>query len=103
MLVLRADPWAPDYGMGFEAPQELPEDALPRADPFVETDDRVAADEEEDEDSILSLGREERLETLSVKVIPKQDTEFVCRKCYLVKPIRSQLADKKRMYCRDCV
>ncbi len=67
------------------------------------TEDGVAADEEEDEDSILSLGREERLETLSVKVIPKQDTEFVCRKCYLVKPIRSQLADKKRMYCRDCV
>jgi len=39
MLVLRADPWAPDYGMGFEASQELPEETLPRADPFVETDD----------------------------------------------------------------
>ena len=66
-------------------------------------EERAAAEEEEDEESILSLGREERLETLSVKVVPKQDTEFVCRKCYLVKPIRSQLADKKRMYCRDCV
>jgi len=66
-------------------------------------DGSVVAEEEEDEDSILSMGREERLETLSVKVVPKQDTEFVCRKCYLVKPIRSQLADKKRMYCRDCV
>ena len=66
-------------------------------------EDRAAPEEEEEEESILSLGREERLETLSVKVIPKQDTEFVCRKCYLVKPIRSQLADKKRMYCRDCV
>jgi hypothetical protein len=66
-------------------------------------EDRAVPEEEEDEESILSLGREERLETLSVKVIPKQDTEFVCRKCYLVKPIRSQLADKKRMYCRDCV
>jgi len=66
-------------------------------------EERAAPEEEEEEESILSLGREERLETLSVKVIPKQDTEFVCRKCYLVKPIRSQLADKKRMYCRDCV
>jgi hypothetical protein len=66
-------------------------------------EERAAAEEEEDEESILSLGREERLETLSVKVVPKQDTEFVCRNCYLVKPIRSQLADKKRMYCRDCV
>ncbi len=64
-------------------------------------EDRPASDEEEEEDSILALGREERLETLSVKVIPQQPTEFMCRKCYLVKH-RSQLADKKRMYCRDC-
>jgi hypothetical protein len=66
-------------------------------------EERAAPEEEEEEESILSLGREERLETLSVKVVPKQESEFVCRKCYLVKPIRSQLADKKRMYCRDCV
>jgi hypothetical protein len=64
-------------------------------------EERPATEEEEDEDSVLSLGREERLETLSVKVIPQQPTEFMCRKCYLVKH-RSQLADKKRMYCRDC-
>jgi Domain of unknown function (DUF4193) len=66
-------------------------------------EERPAPEEEEEDESILSLGREERLETLSVKVVPKQESEFVCRKCYLVKPIRSQLADKKRMYCRDCV
>jgi len=64
-------------------------------------EDRPTSDEEEEEESILTLGREERLETLSVKVIPQQPTEFMCRKCYLVKH-RSQLADKKRMYCRDC-
>jgi hypothetical protein len=66
-------------------------------------EERPAPEEEEDDESILNLGREERLETLSVKVVPKQESEFVCRKCYLVKPIRSQLADKKRMICRDCV
>ena len=67
-------------------------------------EERVIPEEEDDEESMLSLGREERLETLSVKVEPIQEkTEFVCRKCYLVKPIRSQLADKKRMFCRDCV
>jgi formylmethanofuran dehydrogenase subunit E len=61
-----------------------------------------AEEEEEDEESILSLGREERIETLTVKVIPPDpQKEFTCRKCYLVKH-RSQLADKKRMYCRDC-
>jgi hypothetical protein len=37
MVVLRADPWNPDYGMGFEAPPD--ETPLPRADPFVETTD----------------------------------------------------------------
>ncbi|MGH2556710.1 MAG: DUF4193 family protein [Actinomycetota bacterium] len=65
-------------------------------------EERPAPDEEEEEESILSLGRDDRVETLSVKVEPKKDTEFVCQKCHLVKPIRSQLADKKRMYCRDC-
>jgi hypothetical protein len=57
---------------------------------------------DEDDDSVLSLDRDERIETLSVKVVPQQPTEFTCRKCYLVKH-RSQLADKKRMLCRDCV
>lgn len=65
-------------------------------------EEAAAAAEDDDDESILSLGREDRIETLSVRVEPKKDTEFVCQKCYLVKPIRSQLADKKRMYCRDC-
>jgi Domain of unknown function (DUF4193) len=64
-------------------------------------EERVVAVEEED-DSVLSLDREERLETLAVRVIPKQESEFVCQKCHLVKPIRSQLKDRERMYCRDC-
>ena len=65
-------------------------------------EERPASAEEEDEESILSLGREERVEPLSVKVIPPDPAkEFTCRKCYLVKH-RSQLADSKRMYCRDC-
>jgi hypothetical protein len=65
-------------------------------------EERPIAEEEEDDESILSLGREERIETLSVKVIPPDpQKEFTCRKCYLVKH-RSQLADKKRMFCRDC-
>ena len=34
MLVLRADPWLPDYGMSFDAPVD---DAHATADPFVET------------------------------------------------------------------
>lgn len=59
------------------------------------------AEEEDDEDSMLSLTREERLEPLAVKVVPPQPTEFICKNCYLVKH-RSQLKDKTRMLCRDC-
>ncbi len=59
------------------------------------------AEEDDDEDSMLSLTREERLEPLAVKVVPPQPTEFICKNCYLVKH-RSQLKDKTRMLCRDC-
>jgi Domain of unknown function (DUF4193) len=65
-------------------------------------EERAGADEEDDDESILSMGRDDRIETLSVKVEPKKDTEFVCQNCHLVKPIRSQLKDKVRMFCRDC-
>jgi hypothetical protein len=59
------------------------------------------ADDEEEEAS-LTLTREERLaEPLEARVVPIQSTEFVCKNCFLVKH-RSQLADKKKMLCRDC-
>jgi hypothetical protein len=37
MVVLSADPWSPEYGMGFEV--SVADLELPRADPFVETAD----------------------------------------------------------------
>jgi hypothetical protein len=63
--------------------------------------DEPAPEEEGEEESVLETGRDERVESLSVKVVPQQPTEFVCKNCFLVKH-RSQLADKKRMYCVDC-
>lgn len=59
------------------------------------------AEEEEEDDSVLTLGREERLEPLAAKVVPPQPNEFTCRRCYLVKH-RSQLKDRNKMLCRDC-
>ena len=62
------------------------------------------AEEEEaddDEDVVVALTKDERLEPVETRVVPIQSTEFVCKKCFLVKH-RSQLADKKRMLCRDC-
>jgi hypothetical protein len=59
---------------------------------------------EEPEEEVIppsAAGKEERVETLSPKVVPQQPTEFTCRNCFLVKH-RSQLANKKKMLCRDC-
>jgi Domain of unknown function (DUF4193) len=60
-----------------------------------------AAEEDEDDDAVLALTREERLEPIAEKVVPPQSSEFVCKKCYLVKH-RSQLRDRARTLCRDC-
>lgn len=62
------------------------------------------ADEDADEDDaavLATITKDERLEPVDTRVVPIQETEFVCKRCFLVKH-RSQLADKKRTLCRDC-
>jgi hypothetical protein len=57
---------------------------------------------DDDEEVVpLDLARDDRAEAIDTKVVPKQENEFTCRNCFLVKH-RSQLADKKKMLCRDC-
>ena len=91
-------------------PSEPPEPADPTAtaevesiqDLLVKQEARAEEEEaEEEDDAAVALTRDERLEPLDTRVVPMQATEFVCKKCFLVKH-RSQLADKKRMLCRDC-
>ncbi len=64
-----------------------------------------AADDadDEEEEAVIALTKEERLaaDPVESRVVPIQETEFVCKRCFLVKH-RSQLADKKRTLCRDC-
>lgn len=63
---------------------------------------RKESEDPEEEESVLTLDREDRVAgSLPGKVTPKQATEFVCRRCFLVKH-QSQLANKKRMLCKDC-
>jgi hypothetical protein len=87
-----------------EAPSATP---APAADEDVESIQDILVKQEareeaeEEDDSVLNLTREERLEPLAVKVVPPQPTEFICKRCYLVKH-RSQLKDKAKMLCRDC-
>ncbi|HVE91250.1 MAG TPA: DUF4193 family protein [Actinomycetota bacterium] len=61
------------------------------------------ADEEDDDDALIEAmeGPDGPSETLAVKVIPPQPTEFTCQKCFLLKH-QTQLKDKKRQLCRDC-
>jgi len=69
---------------------------------LVKQEARAEEEEADDEDeAAVALTRDERLEPVETRVVPIQSTEFVCKKCFLVKH-RSQLADKKRMLCRDC-
>lgn len=62
----------------------------------------VEEEAEEEEEVLVALTREERLaEPVEARVVPIQTTEFTCQRCFLVKH-RSQLANKKKMLCRDC-
>ncbi len=40
-------------------------------------------------------------EDLTVPLVPRQDDEFTCTVCYLVRHY-SQLADKRRIICDEC-
>lgn len=66
---------------------------------------RTNGDSDEDGEDILSFIPEPDLPNVDpppAKLRPVKAQEFVCSKCRLVKK-RSQLADRKRMLCRDCV
>lgn len=64
----------------------------------VSDDDEEDEDEEEEDEE---ADADERGEP-SARVLPKQPGEFVCQSCFLVKH-QSQLADRERELCRDCV
>ena len=91
-----------------EAPKEAATDGEPDGEVessleelIAKKEDRKPAEEEDDDDSVLTVERDERLEPLAVKVVPPQPTEFVCKRCHLVKH-RSQLKDRAKQLCRDC-
>ena len=59
-------------------------------------------DDEDDEDEEEEEAEGDERGDTTTRVLPKQPGEFVCRSCFLVKH-GNQLADKKKMLCRDCV
>src|SRR5258708_2355378 len=78
--------------------EELHPDDVEEALDVVLRERTVAAGLEEDEDE--DDEPDDRGEA-GTKIVPRRDNEFLCRSCFLVLP-RHQLADEKRMICRDC-
>lgn len=61
----------------------------------------VVLDEDEEEEE-EELEDSDYRSDIALRVLPKQPDEFVCQSCFLVKN-RSQLADKDKLFCRDCI
>ncbi len=78
--------------------EELHPDDVEEALDVVLRERTVAAGLEDDEDDEEPDERGEG----GTKIVPRRENEFLCRSCFLVLP-RHQLADEKRMICRDCV
>jgi hypothetical protein len=79
--------------------EEEPEDEDVEASLDMILKERLVVEEEpEDEEAVETDEKSDGVE----RVLPKQPDEFVCRSCFLVKH-PSQLADRKKMLCRDCV
>jgi hypothetical protein len=79
--------------------EEEPEDEDVEASLDVILKERLVVEDEPEDDEVADV--DDRSETTE-RVLPKQPDEFVCRSCFLVKH-PSQLADKRKMLCRDCV
>jgi hypothetical protein len=96
---------ATDYDTPRKTDDELSEDSLEelkarRTDP---TSAVVEVDEAEAAEAFELPGADLSGEELTVRVVPKQEDEFTCSRCFLVHH-RSQLAKKVsgQPVCRDC-
>jgi tRNA/tmRNA/rRNA uracil-C5-methylase (TrmA/RlmC/RlmD family) len=90
--------------------EEELEDADIEGDGVIEIDDEeilveIAVPEEEEDvadDADVELAEVDTTIDPTETILPKQDDEFRCDSCRLLKKT-SQLADKDKMLCRDCV
>ncbi len=83
-----------------EEEEEEPDDEDVEASLDTILKERLVVEEVEDDEETPEP--EDRTGDGVERVLPKQPGEFVCRSCFLVKHA-NQLADKKKMLCRDCV
>lgn len=103
---LEADPDDPELLVAADEDTESSDEALDEILTARPSPRRGREEPEEEEDIISALVPDPDLvavEPLPSVVVPiKDQQEFVCSNCHLVKA-RSQLADAERGLCRDCV
>ena len=97
---------ATDYDASRKSEEEQKEESL-EALRLTATDkdassSKIDEDETEAAESFELPGADLSHEELAVEVMPRQDDEFTCMSCFLVHH-RSQLADEKKLICRDCI
>jgi hypothetical protein len=94
---------ATDYDAPRKTEEETNEDSLEelKARRHDKNSGKVDEDEAEAAESFELPGDDLSHEELAVEVMPRQDDEFTCMSCFLVHH-RSQLADEKKLICRDC-
>ena len=94
---------ATDYDAPRKTDEEINEDSIEelKARRLDKNSGKVDEDETEAAESFELPGADLSHEELAVEVRPRQDDEFTCMSCFLVHH-RSQLADAKRLICRDC-
>jgi len=99
--------WKKKMATDYDAPRKTEEDQSEesieelKARRHDKNSGKVDEDETEAAESFELPGADLSHEELAVEVKPKQEDEFTCMSCFLVHH-RSQLADEKKMICRDC-
>ena len=94
---------ATDYDAPRKTDDELSEDSIEelKSRRVDKRSSSVDVDETEQAEGFELPGADLSGEELSVRVLPRQADEFTCSRCFLVHH-RSQLADEKKLICRDC-
>jgi hypothetical protein len=96
---------ATDYDTPRKTDDELREESLEelKAQRAAVQSGKIDIDEEEEAENIELPGADLSGEELSVKVVPKQDDEFTCSKCFLVSHIANlEKGSGATAVCRDC-
>ncbi len=97
---------ATDYDAPRKTDEEMQEDSIEelKSRRNDQNSGKVDEDEVEAAETFELPGADLSHEELTVRVLPRQQNEFTCASCYLVKS-RSQLAETRgnEMYCVDCV